>query len=85
MRAVPVELQARRRLRAAVNFGVASTERVLGAPPDRLLELRCECGGAGCAQPVRITLREYLAAQPARRLLVVPEHAGSARVPATGT
>jgi hypothetical protein len=66
---------ARQELRSAVNFGVASLARVRGVRPSELLELRCECGGAGCAALVRISLREYWGGpELGRALLVVPEH-----------
>ena len=65
---------ARQELRSAVNFGVASLARVLGARSSELLELRCECGQAGCAELVRISLRDYQEAEQDRALIVVPEH-----------
>lgn len=65
---------ARQELRSAVNFGVASLARVLGARSSELLELRCECGRAGCAALVRISLRDYQEAEQDRGLIVVPEH-----------
>ena len=62
---------ARQELRSAVNFGVASLARVLGMVPSELLELRCECGRAACAALVRISLRDYQAAELESALLVV--------------
>lgn len=62
---------ARQELRSAVNFGVASLARVLGMPPTEPLELRCECGRAACAALVRISLRDYQAAELEGTPLVV--------------
>ncbi len=67
---------AQQGLRSAVNFGVVSVARVLGASPAERLELRCECGTAGCAAVVAISLREYQEAQLDGALLVVAAHAG---------
>lgn len=66
---------ARRELRAAVNFGVASVARALGGRPSDMLDLRCECGRTQCAERVRITLRDYQGAELDRALLVAAEHA----------
>jgi hypothetical protein len=35
------------------------TERVGAAPPETAWDFLCECGDAGCHQPVRLTVAEY--------------------------
>jgi len=65
---------AKQGLCSAVNFGIASVARVLGAPSSALLDLRCECGSTGCAARVRIPLLAYRTADLRDALLVVPEH-----------
>jgi hypothetical protein len=72
---VEVARLAQQRMRSAVNFGVASLRRGSGAPPDELLELRCECGQPGCTAEIPISIRDYQAAPLIGALLVLPAHA----------
>ncbi|HKT44914.1 MAG TPA: hypothetical protein VJQ85_08930 [Gaiellaceae bacterium] len=60
---------------ALVNFGVAAVSRVSGEPEAQLLDLRCECGSAGCRERVRIARSEYEAAAATGAPIVAPEHA----------
>jgi hypothetical protein len=68
----------RRAQRQLVNFGVVSVARVTGEAADRLLELRCECGAAGCCERVQVTRGEYEAAAGVDLLIVSSLHARAA-------
>jgi hypothetical protein len=48
-----------RAVQRLVNFGTVSLARVLGDPPEELLQLRCECGARGCAATVEATAAEH--------------------------
>jgi hypothetical protein len=70
-----VARRAEQRMRSAVNFGVACLRRALGADPDEVLDLRCECGRAECCAPIRISVRDYQRAPLVKAFLISRQHA----------
>jgi hypothetical protein len=77
-------IAARRAHRQIVNFGVAAVARISDEAPDRMLDLRCECGAAECRERVRLTRSEYEALAEASLLVVAPAHAPDEAAAADG-
>jgi hypothetical protein len=61
-----------------VNFGVVAVARATGVAADQFLELRCECGVAGCSARIRIAGSVYVTVTEADLLVVSSLHATGA-------
>lgn len=76
-------------LLAALNARVLQVAEQLGFSADDVWYFRCECGEAGCAQRVRLSLSAYRAVRASHGNVLAPGHplatAEAARVKAAAT